>query len=83
MRFYGIAALGLTRVSFWQCALASLTGMLPGGLMYVCVGSAARFEYDSEYGKDRRPFLPGHRFIPPCVRNAFGFQENKGSLGNS
>lgn len=28
-------ALGLTKVSFWKYALASLIGMLPGGLMYV------------------------------------------------
>ncbi len=35
-------ALGLTKVSFKHYALASLIGMLPGGLMYVYFGSAAR-----------------------------------------
>jgi uncharacterized membrane protein YdjX (TVP38/TMEM64 family) len=35
-------ALGLTRVSFKSYAIASLIGMLPGGLMYVYLGSAAR-----------------------------------------
>jgi uncharacterized membrane protein YdjX (TVP38/TMEM64 family) len=35
-------ALGLTRVPFSKYALASLIGMLPGGLMYVYFGSAAR-----------------------------------------
>lgn len=35
-------ALGLTRVSFRNFALASATGMIPGALMYVYVGSAAR-----------------------------------------
>ncbi len=35
-------ALGLTKVSFWEYALASVIGMLPGGLMYVYMGSAAR-----------------------------------------
>ena len=35
-------ALGLTKVSFGKYALASLLGMLPGGLMYVYFGSAAR-----------------------------------------
>ncbi len=44
-------ALGLTRVSFWQYALASLIGMLPGGLMYVYFGSAARSLADVAAGK--------------------------------
>lgn len=35
-------ALGLTKVPFRQYALATLIGMLPGGLMYVYLGSAAR-----------------------------------------
>ena len=35
-------ALGLTKVSFKHYALASLIGMLPGGLMYVYFGSATR-----------------------------------------
>jgi uncharacterized membrane protein YdjX (TVP38/TMEM64 family) len=35
-------ALGLTKVSFGKYAFASLIGMLPGGLMYVYFGSAAR-----------------------------------------
>jgi uncharacterized membrane protein YdjX (TVP38/TMEM64 family) len=35
-------ALGLTKVSFKNYAIASLIGMLPGGLMYVYLGSAAR-----------------------------------------
>jgi uncharacterized membrane protein YdjX (TVP38/TMEM64 family) len=34
-------ALGVTRVSFGQHALASLVGMLPGTVMYVFLGSAA------------------------------------------
>jgi len=44
-------ALGLTKVSFWQYALASLIGMLPGGLMYVYFGSAARSLADVAAGK--------------------------------
>jgi hypothetical protein len=35
-------SLGLTKVSFKHYALASMIGMLPGGLMYVYFGSAAR-----------------------------------------
>lgn len=35
-------ALGLTKVSFKNYAVASMIGMLPGGLMYVYFGSAAR-----------------------------------------
>jgi len=35
-------ALGLTKVSFKNYAIASMIGMLPGGLMYVYFGSAAR-----------------------------------------
>ncbi len=35
-------ALGLTRVSFGRYALATVIGMLPGALMYVYLGSAAR-----------------------------------------
>jgi len=35
-------ALGLTKVSFKNYAIASMIGMLPGGLMYVYLGSAAR-----------------------------------------
>lgn len=35
-------ALGLTKVSFRNYALASFLGMIPGGLMYVYFGSAAR-----------------------------------------
>jgi pyruvate/2-oxoglutarate dehydrogenase complex dihydrolipoamide dehydrogenase (E3) component/uncharacterized membrane protein YdjX (TVP38/TMEM64 family) len=35
-------ALGLTKVSFKHYALASMVGILPGGLMYVYFGSAAR-----------------------------------------
>jgi uncharacterized membrane protein YdjX (TVP38/TMEM64 family) len=34
-------ALGLTRVPFWKYAVATLIGMVPGGLMYVYIGSAA------------------------------------------
>jgi len=44
-------ALGLTKVSFGQYALASLIGMLPGGLMYVYFGSAARSLADVAAGK--------------------------------
>jgi uncharacterized membrane protein YdjX (TVP38/TMEM64 family) len=44
-------ALGLTKISFWQYALASLIGMLPGGLMYVYFGSAARSLADVAAGK--------------------------------
>jgi uncharacterized membrane protein YdjX (TVP38/TMEM64 family) len=43
-------ALGLTRVSFKDYALASLIGMLPGGLMYVYFGSAARSLADVAVG---------------------------------
>ncbi len=35
-------ALGLTKVSFRNFALASAIGMIPGALMYVYIGSAAR-----------------------------------------
>ena len=34
-------ALGLTKIPFWKYALASALGMIPGGLMYVYLGSAA------------------------------------------
>lgn len=34
-------ALGLTKVPFWKYATATLIGMIPGGLMYVYIGSAA------------------------------------------
>ena len=44
-------ALGLTKVSFVKYALASLIGMLPGGLMYVYFGSAARSLADVAAGK--------------------------------
>ena len=44
-------ALGLTKVSFGEYALASLIGMLPGGLMYVYFGSAARSLADVASGK--------------------------------
>lgn len=44
-------ALGLTKVSFGKYALASLIGMLPGGLMYVYFGSAARSLADVAAGK--------------------------------
>jgi uncharacterized membrane protein YdjX (TVP38/TMEM64 family) len=44
-------ALGLTKVSFGEYALASLIGMLPGGLMYVYFGSAARSLADVATGK--------------------------------
>jgi uncharacterized membrane protein YdjX (TVP38/TMEM64 family) len=44
-------ALGLTKVSFGEYALASLIGMLPGGLMYVYFGSAARSLADVAAGK--------------------------------
>ncbi len=44
-------ALGLTKVSFGEYALASLIGMLPGGLMYVYFGSAARSLAEVATGK--------------------------------
>lgn len=44
-------ALGLTKVSFRDYALASAIGMLPGGLMYVYFGSAARSLADVAAGK--------------------------------
>jgi len=44
-------ALGLTKVSFGKYALASLIGMLPGGLLYVYFGSAARSLADVAAGK--------------------------------
>lgn len=44
-------ALGLTKVSFGKYAFASLIGMLPGGLMYVYFGSAARSLADVAAGK--------------------------------
>ncbi|MDQ7785853.1 MAG: TVP38/TMEM64 family protein [Desulfomonilaceae bacterium] len=44
-------ALGLTKVSFGNYAIASVIGMLPGGLMYVYFGSAARSLADVAAGK--------------------------------
>ena len=44
-------ALGLTKVSFGKYALASFIGMLPGGLMYVYLGSVARSLADVAAGK--------------------------------
>lgn len=44
-------ALGLTKVSFGKYAFASVIGMLPGGLMYVYFGSAARSLADVATGK--------------------------------
>lgn len=44
-------ALGLTKVSFREYALASIIGMLPGGLMYVYFGSAARSLADVAAGQ--------------------------------
>ncbi len=44
-------SLGLTKVSFKSYALASMIGMLPGGLMYVYFGSAARSIADVAAGK--------------------------------
>ncbi len=44
-------ALGLTKVSFRDYALASLIGMLPGTLMYVYFGSAARSLAEVAAGK--------------------------------
>jgi uncharacterized membrane protein YdjX (TVP38/TMEM64 family) len=35
-------AYGLTKVSFWRYALASWIGMLPGTIVYVYIGSAAK-----------------------------------------
>lgn len=43
-------ALGLTRVSFVHYALASMVGMIPGALMYVYLGSAARSLADAAAG---------------------------------
>lgn len=43
-------ALGLTKVSFKNYALASLIGMIPAGLMYVYFGSAARSLADAASG---------------------------------
>ncbi|MFH1116573.1 MAG: FAD-containing oxidoreductase [Pseudomonadota bacterium] len=44
-------ALGLTKVSFGNYALASLIGMLPATLMYVYFGSAARSLTEAAAGK--------------------------------
>lgn len=44
-------ALGITKVSFRNYALASLIGMLPGTLMYVYFGSAARSLTEVAAGK--------------------------------
>ena len=44
-------ALGITKVSFRDYALASLIGMLPGTLMYVYFGSAARSLTEVAAGK--------------------------------
>lgn len=44
-------AFGLTKVSFWRYALASWIGMLPGTVMYVYLGSAARSLTDLAAGR--------------------------------
>jgi uncharacterized membrane protein YdjX (TVP38/TMEM64 family) len=44
-------ALGLTKVSFKHYALATLIGILPGGLMYVYFGTAARSLAEVAAGK--------------------------------
>jgi uncharacterized membrane protein YdjX (TVP38/TMEM64 family) len=44
-------AFGLTKVSFWRYALASWIGMLPGTVMYVYLGSAARSLADVVAGR--------------------------------
>lgn len=46
--------LGLTKVSFKNYAIASMIGMLPGGLMYVYFGSAARSLADVAAGNVER-----------------------------
>jgi pyruvate/2-oxoglutarate dehydrogenase complex dihydrolipoamide dehydrogenase (E3) component/uncharacterized membrane protein YdjX (TVP38/TMEM64 family) len=47
-------ALGLTKVSFGTYVLASVTGMIPGGLMYCYFGSAARSLADVAAGQVQR-----------------------------
>ncbi len=44
-------AFGLTKVSFWQYALASWIGMLPGTVMYVYFGAGLRSLTDAAAGK--------------------------------
>ncbi len=44
-------AFGLTKVSFWQYALASWLGMLPGTVMYVYFGAGLRSLTDVAAGK--------------------------------
>ena len=44
-------AFGLTQVSFWQYALASWLGMLPGTVMYVYLGAGLRSLTDVAAGK--------------------------------
>ncbi len=48
-------AFGLTRVRFRDYALASWIGMLPGTVMYVYIGSAARSLADAAAGGGPRP----------------------------
>jgi uncharacterized membrane protein YdjX (TVP38/TMEM64 family) len=44
-------AFGLTKVSFWQYALASWIGMLPGTVMYVYFGAGLRSLTEAAAGK--------------------------------
>lgn len=48
-------AFGLTKVSFRDYVIASWIGMLPGTIMYVYLGTAAKSLTDLLSGKDERP----------------------------
>ncbi|MHC4249927.1 MAG: TVP38/TMEM64 family protein [Planctomycetota bacterium] len=46
---------GITKVSFWKCALASWVGMLPGTIMYVYLGSVVKSLADLDADKPKTP----------------------------
>lgn len=48
-------AYGLTKVKFWQYALASWVGMLPGTVMYVYLGSGLRSLTEAAAGQSNGP----------------------------
>jgi uncharacterized membrane protein YdjX (TVP38/TMEM64 family) len=46
---------GITRVTFWKCALASWIGMLPGTIMYVYLGSVVKSLAELDADKPKTP----------------------------
>ncbi len=46
---------GITKVTFWKCAVASWIGMLPGTIMYVYLGSVVKSLAELEGDKPKTP----------------------------